>query len=264
MEVKDYISTVLSHINNKVYLASIEQELKDHIADRAGYYKDIGYDAEASLQKAMERIGNPDEVGEQMNRLHSSKRSKTAVIIMKVVHILALSIFLVFGDDILYVPFSAMFYGLMADLTAAFLFFIVLICCCVEFVLAAKTRDYKLMKSTAYINIVSPYLIFTPPSPIREASLDFSVFKGMSFSEILTASSTQLLYIYILFVLAVLLLTGVVSYMLAAEFKAFEKGKAQMSVIYKAEKYKYFLYAMCAPFVVYVVLLIGNGYGYFC
>lgn len=257
MEVKDYISIVLSHVKNKVYLASIEQELKDHIADRAGYYEEIGYDAEVSLQKAMERIGNPDEVGEQMNRLHTSKGTEIAVLIIKLVQVAAWAIFLFGADSIQFVPTSASYFSVKADMTIAFLFFIILICCCVEFRIASTSRNNKLMKSVAYAGVFMPFITFLNiPDSMKDISLDFSVFADMPFSEHLANITQQFMCLYIFFVLAILVLTGIVSYMLAAEFKAFEKGTAQMSVIYSAEKYKYFLYAMCVPFVVYVVLLV--------
>lgn len=263
MEVKDYISIVLSHIKNKVFLASIEQELEDHIADRAGYYEEIGYDTEVSLQKAMEHIGNPDVVGEQMNRLHTNKGTERAVNIVNIIQNATWATFIFLSDIIMDVPYSDLFYIARADLTVAFLFFISLVCGCVGFALASRTRNGKLMKSIAYTNAAMPLLslILFPKSV--NISIDFSVFKDMLFSEILANSTGEFLCIYIFFVIAVLLLTAIVAYMLSTEFKAFEKGKAQMSVIYRAEKYKYFLYAMCVPFVVYVVLLIGSAYGYY-
>lgn len=263
MEVKDYISIVLSHIKNKVFLASIEQELNDHISDRAGYYEEIGYDAEVSLQKAMEHIGNPDVVGEQMNRLHTNKGTETAAIIANIIQITTWAVFITSVNSIMGGSFSDLFYAVSSDLKASFFFFVILVCCCVGFACASKTRNNKLMKSIAYTNVFMPIFslgkIFEP----LDISISFSAFKGMSLSEVLVHSTAQFLFIFVLFVFAVLLLTAIVSYMLSTEFKAFEKGKAQMSVIYRAEKYKYFLFAMCVPFIVYIVLLIGSAYGYF-
>ena len=262
MEVKDYIGIVLSHIKNKVFLASIEQELEDHIADRAEYYEKIGYDTEVSLQKAMEHIGNPDVVGEQMNRLYTNKGTEKAVIIANIIQIATWIILFFAVYSSMNYTYSSVFYAVRAHLTVAFLFFIILVCCCFGFTLASRTRNNKLMKSIAYTNAIMPFLSLVKILVSFEISINFSVFKGMTFSDVLVYSTNQFLFIYILFVYAVLLLTVIVSYMLSTEFKAFEKGKAQMSVIYRAEKYKYFLYAMCVPFVVYVVLFIGSAYGY--
>lgn len=73
MKKQDYIDAVLAQITSKALKRKIESELQGHIDDRISFYKDAGYDDKTSQQKAMENMGNPEEVGREFSELHKSK-----------------------------------------------------------------------------------------------------------------------------------------------------------------------------------------------
>ncbi|MDE6412576.1 MAG: permease prefix domain 1-containing protein, partial [Eubacterium sp.] len=72
MTRQEYIEIVLSQIKNKTAKREVERELQSHIDDRIEYYTDAGYSAEYSENKALSLMGNPDEVGEKLDKLHNN------------------------------------------------------------------------------------------------------------------------------------------------------------------------------------------------
>lgn len=262
MNSKEYVKTVLSHIKDKSYLAVIEQELNGHIEDRCGYYKDCGYDEETALNMAMEHIGNPDDVGEQMNRLHDDKRLTTISVVFKCLEIIAWGVFAFAADSILSVSYSLSFtgYAVRANSTIALLFFLLLFSNCAEFCVAVKTRKSQLMHSIAYLGFfISLMTIVNMPDSLRTESIEFECLKGLTVREMIydADASTQLMLLFMLIVFGIMLLTSAVSMCIYSEFKAFEKGKAKTEIIYKGEKYKYFLIGACVPSLAYIVASFG-------
>lgn len=70
MSIQKYISDVLAHIKNKTFKKEIEEELESHIENRKQYYLKSGCDEKVSLTKAIEQMGNPNDVGEKMNKIY--------------------------------------------------------------------------------------------------------------------------------------------------------------------------------------------------
>ena len=70
MRKDEYISAVISQIQNKKARAEVEREISAHIDDRISYYTDAGWDEETANEKAVEHMGEPEKIGEQMSRLH--------------------------------------------------------------------------------------------------------------------------------------------------------------------------------------------------
>ena len=64
-----YIDKVLSHVKGKARRNEVEAELGDHLLFIEDHFEEIGYDREAAESNADERMGDPDLVGEQLNRL---------------------------------------------------------------------------------------------------------------------------------------------------------------------------------------------------
>ncbi|MDE6471369.1 MAG: permease prefix domain 1-containing protein [Eubacterium sp.] len=87
MKKEEYIENVLKHIHNKAFINTIANELDEHIDDRQAFYKDCGYDSDTALQKAVEHMGSPDNIGEQMNRLYSNTKTLITGIIALLVYI---------------------------------------------------------------------------------------------------------------------------------------------------------------------------------
>lgn len=72
MNTKQYIDSVLSHIKNKAYKKDIENEITSHIEERQEYYIQTGYDENQALNNAVKQMGDPDKLGEEMNRLYKN------------------------------------------------------------------------------------------------------------------------------------------------------------------------------------------------
>lgn len=263
MNTNEYIKAVLGHIKNKSYLAVIEQELKNHIDDRTEYYREIGYDEETSLQKAMEHIGSPDDVGEQMNRLHNSKKANTAITVLGVIAALTMGLFFYFSYDwsSIYDSTSSIVYALRNCFVISLVLLVLLICYSAIFSISVKTRVSKTISGLADTAVLLPiYLCLNSRYFAADFIIDFDALKGLSLSDMMTDINAmhQLVILFCYYFVVVLLITSAVSICIYAEFKAFEIGKANMQIIYNGEKFKYFLYiANVVALLFFVFVAVG-------
>ena len=99
----DYLNTVKQNIKNKKLHAPICAELESHLQDSADFYVEIGYDEETANQKALEDMGEPATVGENMAKLHKLSVGQVIVeilfvtfAVMKLIDILWVSTVLMF------------------------------------------------------------------------------------------------------------------------------------------------------------------------
>ncbi|MCM1286120.1 MAG: permease prefix domain 1-containing protein [Acetobacter sp.] len=259
MNTNEYIKAVLGHIKNKSYLAVIEQELKNHIDDRTDYYKEIGYDEEVSLQKAMEHIGSPDDVGEQMNRLHNSKRLNTAITVLGIIAAFVIGLYGYVSYD-WFGGYSSTVFTLRHYFIISLAFLALLMCYSAMFCISVKTRISKRVGGIADSAIFIPLFLFIY-SQNYLSDLNLAVLKGLTISDMIidVNAAKQLVILFFYYVVAVFLLTSAVSFCMFAEFRSFEMGKANMQIIYNGEKYKYFLYIANIIAVIFIAF-IAVGY----
>ena len=92
MNKQEYIDSIIYQIKNKGERALVKKELSDHIEDRISFYADAGYDEETATQRAMERMGNPDEVAKSMSNLHNSANYKVLSLIFSGLYFLGIII----------------------------------------------------------------------------------------------------------------------------------------------------------------------------
>lgn len=64
-----YIDKVLSHIKGNKGKKQIEYELFDHVDEHQKFFEGIGYDEAQAMEKAEEKMGDADVVGEQFNAM---------------------------------------------------------------------------------------------------------------------------------------------------------------------------------------------------
>ena len=72
MTKDEYINQAVKSIKNKRDKRLAAEEISDHIDDRIGFYTDCGYDYETSLQKAIGQMGDPEDVGEKLGKVHTN------------------------------------------------------------------------------------------------------------------------------------------------------------------------------------------------
>lgn len=90
MDKKEYIDKVMSFVKNKAYKYDIEQEILSHISDREEFYIEAGFDEKTATEKAINQMGNPDLLGERMNKLHKNTFALAGCIFLLVVFALCL------------------------------------------------------------------------------------------------------------------------------------------------------------------------------
>lgn len=83
-----YISDVLERVKNKSARLEIEKELQAHIDDRIEYYTDAGYDLDYAEKMALSKMGSPEKIGEEMNKVHKPINKKPIRIILIIVSVL--------------------------------------------------------------------------------------------------------------------------------------------------------------------------------
>lgn len=68
---EDYVKGATSKIFNSAEKKAVEYELNDHILETQNFIEDIGYNPDDAENKAVERMGEYEEIAEQLGELHS-------------------------------------------------------------------------------------------------------------------------------------------------------------------------------------------------
>lgn len=96
-----YLRDVLKHVANDAMRGEIRAELENHIAERTEYYTDCGYDEKAAEEKAIEKMGSPDDAGAQFERLSGEYYlAKANFVITFVAYLAAVIFFIVMFYDL--------------------------------------------------------------------------------------------------------------------------------------------------------------------
>jgi hypothetical protein len=69
-DVDRFLKMVCSQVKYKGAHLSISDELRNHILDRICDFVDSGYDEETAVKKALEAMGDPEDIGKKLNKLH--------------------------------------------------------------------------------------------------------------------------------------------------------------------------------------------------
>lgn len=67
----DFLREVLGRVKFRRDRADIKAELECHIADRIDYYVEQGYDGEKAEQLTIDGMGNPKQIGIELNKQHN-------------------------------------------------------------------------------------------------------------------------------------------------------------------------------------------------
>lgn len=82
MQVSEYLQAVTSQMRYKSARSMVEKELRAHIEDQADKYMEFGISKEEAYKKAVEQMGDPIQVGTDMDRLHRPDVDKKAVFLI--------------------------------------------------------------------------------------------------------------------------------------------------------------------------------------
>ena len=221
MKKEEYIETVLKHIQNKAFINTIRQELENHIDEREQYYLDCGYDEQSSQQKAVEHMGNADELGFKMDMLHDYKKHKIICItglILFIVNLISISLI----SKILYYDFIKQLSIMIALFTSYFVY---------RFAFAARCKAVLSMQGLASI---AAAIYFTSGIDIMW------IFGSVSVKEILNSDMP-----FLLITLAagfIFLINSIICLTCSGEIKALIKGKPNTKILNRYRNYEYFLF----------------------
>ena len=77
MKKEEYLEDIISHIKDKRAKIEVKKELEAHLDDRTAFYTDAGYDEDYALSKAIERMGNADEIGLKYSRVYNTEHYRS-------------------------------------------------------------------------------------------------------------------------------------------------------------------------------------------
>ena len=89
MRIEDYLRLVTSQIRCKKACPCVEKELENHIMDQMDAYVKAGMDKEEALDKAILEMGDPVEVGVELDRIHRPQMVWGMVLVVGVLGILS-------------------------------------------------------------------------------------------------------------------------------------------------------------------------------
>lgn len=219
MKKEEYIECVLKHIQNKAFLNTIRQEIEDHISEREQYYLDIGYDEQTSQEKAVERMGDADELGLQMDILHDYKKHKIICItglILFAVNLMSVSLI----SELLYSDFIVHSSIIIALFTSYLVY---------RFAFASRCTAVLFLQGLASI----------------AATIYFTKNLGIWIFDLGPSDQMQnsdFLYMFISFAAEIIfLINSVLCLTCSGEIKALIAGKPNTKILNRYKSYEYFL-----------------------
>lgn len=68
-----FLGEVCSEIKNKEVHSEVSEEIRDHILEAIEDYIDRGIEEDLAIEKALTRVGNPRNIGSDLNKIHRGK-----------------------------------------------------------------------------------------------------------------------------------------------------------------------------------------------
>ena len=90
MKKEEYLRCVTDQIRCKKACPGIEKELEDHITDQAEMYLKKGMTEEQALKKAIAEMGDPVQVGVELDRIHRPQMSWGLVLLAGILGIISI------------------------------------------------------------------------------------------------------------------------------------------------------------------------------
>ena len=82
MQIKEFLNTVCEQIKYKPIRNSISEELENHIEESKENYIKDGLEEKEAEEKAIAQMGNAEEIGKRLNKIHKPKLDWKLLIIL--------------------------------------------------------------------------------------------------------------------------------------------------------------------------------------
>ncbi len=86
MTREDFIESIISNIDDKFAKIEVKNELEAHLDDRIAFYTDAGYSYDYALEKAIERMGNAEELSEKLSGIHNTEKYRKLAYVFTVLY----------------------------------------------------------------------------------------------------------------------------------------------------------------------------------
>ena len=89
MERRDYLELMTGQIRCRKMCPVIAREVEDHFEDQKQAFMAEGMTEEEAEKAAVEEMGDPDEVGVEMDQIHRTKMQWKAILVIALMEILS-------------------------------------------------------------------------------------------------------------------------------------------------------------------------------
>ncbi len=181
MDIKDFLNTVSSQIKYKPVRKNIEEELKSHIEEAKEEYKSKGFSESEAEEKSIKSMGNPEEIGKKLNKIHKPKFDWILVLLVLIL--------LGFGIFIAILQNDTSYSQNMTSKTITYTIIGSILCAGVYFI------DYrKLKKYSTLIYIIATLIMFMPYIGLR-SQINGVIYASLFGNNFLTATVALPLYL---------------------------------------------------------------------
>lgn len=256
-----YINQVLQHVSNKAERYNIKKELLDHIEDEENRYLDAGFSKELAEVKALARMGDPEKLGKEFNKLYSNTKYKVLSYVFLILYIIGLQIVKFDMYESGFAEFA--YFGEISAFISIFstLLFISSLLC---FIFSAKAKDNVallihgavcLIGCLAYPLALQPFAyeiisLFTDfPAAIFSSKMFFNYEKIFSYIRdclvgVNLPSVKQILMVLTVFSILLLVVNGIFSLVTARKFIRAENSGSDKNFLKKLSRFIKFMVAL--------------------
>ena len=120
--MSDFLRSAEEQLKFNKDKSSVLAELGDHVETKTEFFKSIGYDENASTEKANEAMGNGEIIGQRLNQIHSRKGKMAGLLILgSALANIGLNLIILLADKSDYsIPFAAALFVLLCNLALTY------------------------------------------------------------------------------------------------------------------------------------------------
>ena len=97
--ISEFLETVCHQVKYKRIHSDISRELRDHIDEITNEYIDIGMTEDDAVKKAVQRMGNPTEIGRELHKTHKPKPEWSIIMLISMMVLVGAGVLFSIASD---------------------------------------------------------------------------------------------------------------------------------------------------------------------
>lgn len=243
---KEYIESVTKKVFDSSAKKSLTAELEAHIDEKTDFYKEIGYEAEISEEKATEAMGETDEIAEQFGELHNDFYNPAGDVILTILFCALL------GGIYFLLKKYAFTDGVLTSLSLGAVCLSFALVSCMSFISLRKNKPVAMLLSALFIGTAGVFDYFVMVDIEKKMNGSFQNLTDFIFKSLFSTGGSYVNEKRIIGIICILSVLAVVTVLFSLIYYIKVKNLANKKIDNKA---KHFFTGLSATLTVFGLVL---------